>query len=125
MKGCAKRAPGAEVAVHTGSALAEGLQDITKAWAHYTEEVMRQTAGAGPSLIGCRSLTEMFEIQSQFCAATCRQFLNQSSRLPKIAGRMATSEAFKQAREAQPEAKKIAPAALRSTFALSPAGARR
>lgn len=35
---------GAEAAMRTGTSLAEGIQDITNAWAHYAEEVMRQTA---------------------------------------------------------------------------------
>ena len=94
---------GAEAAMRTGSSLAEGMQDITRAWAHYAEEVMRQTSDASRALIGCHSLTEMFEIQSRLLRGNMQAFLDQSSEIAEIAGRMATRpfQALKQVGEAQ------------------------
>ena len=94
---------GAEAAMRTGSSLAEGMQDITRAWAHCAEEVMRQTSEASRALIGCHSLTEMFEIQSRLLRGNMQAFLDQSGEIAEIAGRMATRpfQALKQASEAQ------------------------
>ncbi|MBV8739092.1 MAG: phasin family protein [Alphaproteobacteria bacterium] len=94
---------GAEAAMRTGSSLAEGMQDITRAWARYAEEVMRQTSEASRALIGCQSLSEIFEIQSRLLRGNMQAFLDQSSEMAEIAGRMATRplQALKQAGEAQ------------------------
>ncbi len=94
---------GAEAAMRTGASLAEGAQDIANAWAHYAEEVMRQTTEASRALIGCRSLTDMFEIQSRLLRGNLQAFLDQSSKIAEIAGRVATRpfEAMKQANEDQ------------------------
>ena len=101
----AASAAGAEAAMRTGSSLADGVQDITTAWAHYAEEVMRQTSEASRALIGCRSLPEMFEVQSRLMRGNLQAFLDQSSKIAEIAGRMATRpfEALKQASEARPQ----------------------
>lgn len=101
----AASAAGADAAMRTGSSLAEGVQDITTAWAHYAEEVMRQTSEASRALIGCRSLTEMFEVQSTLLRGNLQAFLDQSTRIAEIAGRMTTRpfEAWKQASEARPQ----------------------
>jgi hypothetical protein len=95
---------GAEAAIRTGSSLAEGIQDVTNAWTHYAEEVMRQTSEASRALIGCRSLTEMLEIQSKLLRGNFQAFLDQSSKLAEIATRMATRpfEELKQATAARP-----------------------
>ncbi len=94
---------GAEAAIRTGSSLAEEMRDITRAWTRYAEEVMRQTSEASRALIGCQSLSEMFEIQSRLLRGNVNAFLDQSSEIAEIAGRMATRpfQALKQASEAQ------------------------
>lgn len=86
----AASAVGADAALRTGSSLAEGVQEITNAWAQYAEEVMRQTSEASRALIGCRSLTEMIEVQARLLRGNMQAFLNQSTTLTEIAGRMAT-----------------------------------
>jgi hypothetical protein len=80
----------AEAATRTGSSLAEGMQDITKAWAHYAEEVMDRTSEATRAMIGCQSLSEMFEIEAKFVRSNLEAFLDQSSKIAEIASRMAT-----------------------------------
>ena len=86
--------------MRTGSSLAEEMRDIPRAWARYAEEVIRQSLEASRALIGCQSLSEMFEIQSRLLRGNMHAFLDQSS---EIAGRMATRpfQALKQASEAQ------------------------
>ena len=96
---------GTQAMMRTGSALAEAVGEMTNAWAHYTEEVMRQTSEASRALIGCRSLTEMFEIQSRFMRGNLQAFLDQSTKLADIAGRVAKEpyEAMQQASNRQPQ----------------------
>jgi hypothetical protein len=93
----------AEAAIRTGSSLAEGMQEVTNAWTHYAEEVMRQTTEASWALIGCPSLSEMFEIQTKLLRGNLQAFLDQSGRIVEIAGRMATRpfEGLKQGGEAR------------------------
>ena len=94
---------GAEAAIRTGSFVAEGMQEVSNVWAHYSEEIMRQTSEASRALIECRSLSEMFEIQSRLLRGNLQAFLDRSSKIAEIAGRMATRpfEALKQAGEAR------------------------
>lgn len=101
----AASAASADAALRTGSSLTQGVQEITNAWAHYAEEVMRQTAEASRALIGCRSLTDLFEVQAKLLRGNMQAFLNQSTALTEIAGRMATRpfDALKQASEARPQ----------------------
>jgi phasin family protein len=100
----AASAAGADAALRTGTSLAEGVQEITNAWAQYAGEVMRQTSEASRALIGCRSLTEMIEVQTRLLRGNMQAFLNQSTTLTEIAGRMATRpfDALKQASEVRP-----------------------
>ena len=69
------------------------------------KSVVRQTSEASRALIGCRSLTEMFEIQAQLLRGNMQAFLDQSGRITEIAGRMASRpfEALKQASDARSE----------------------
>ena len=66
-------------------------------------ELHEQATEASRALIECRSLTEMFEIQSRLLRGNLQAFLDQSSKIAEIAGRMATRpfEALKQAGEAR------------------------
>jgi hypothetical protein len=95
---------GVEAAMRTSASVAEGVQDITNAWAHYAEEVMRQTTEASRALVGCRSLTDMFEIQSRLLQGNLQAFLDQSGKIAEIAGRIATRpfDAMKEASDDRP-----------------------
>jgi hypothetical protein len=96
---------GTQAMMRTGSSLAEAVQDMTNAWTQYAEEVMRQTSEASRALIGCRSLTEMLEVQLRFMRGNLQAFLDQSSKLAEIAGRMAKRpfEALQQAGSSGPQ----------------------
>lgn len=85
----AASAAGADAALRSGSAVTQGVQDIATAWARYGEEVMRQTADAGRALMTCRSLPEMIEVQAQLLRGNLQAFLDQSSKIAEIAGRIA------------------------------------
>jgi hypothetical protein len=95
---------GTQAMMRTGSVLAEAVGEMTSAWAHYAEEVMRQTSEASRAMIGCSSLTEMFEIQSRVMRGNVQAFLDQSTKLADIAGRVEKQpyEALQQAGNRQP-----------------------
>ena len=121
---CDRRAlplqPGAEAALRTGSSLAEGMQDVTNAWAHYAEEVMRQTSEASRALIGCRSLTEMFEMQVDgCCAATGRRFWTRAAGSPKSPGAWPHARSARSNRRARPGQKARNIRALHSAAVLA------
>ncbi len=100
----AATAAGAEAALRSGSAMSQGVQDITTAWAHYGEEVMRQTAEASRAMMNCRSLPEMLEVQARLLRGNLQAFLDQSTKIAEIAGRIASRpfEAMRQAGGDQP-----------------------
>ncbi|HEY3910837.1 MAG TPA: phasin family protein [Stellaceae bacterium] len=100
----AATAAGADAALRSGSAITQGVQDITAAWARYGEEVMRQTADASRALVNCRSLPEMIEVQARLLRGNLQAFLDQSSKIAEIAGRIAARpfDAVKQAGADQP-----------------------
>jgi len=91
-------AAGTDAALQLGSAISEGVQEITTAWAHYAEDVMRRTAEASGALMSCRSFSEMIEVQARLLRSNLQAFLDQSTKIADIAGRMAARpfEAIKQ-----------------------------
>jgi hypothetical protein len=95
---------GTQAMLHTGLVLAEAVAEMTNAWAHYAEEVMRQTSEASRALIACRNLGDMFEIQSRLMRGNLQAFLDQTTKLADIAGRLAKEpyEAMQQAANASP-----------------------
>lgn len=100
----AASAAGADAALRTGATFAEGVQDITNAWARYAEEVMRQTSEASRAIVGCRSFAELLEIQARLVRGNFQAFLDQSGRITEVAGRIAARpfEAMKQAGAERP-----------------------
>jgi hypothetical protein len=79
----------AEVALHSGSALADVAQEITAAWARYAEEVMRHTSEASEALLRARNFTEMLEVQANLLRNNMQAFMDQSTRIAGAASRMA------------------------------------
>ena len=86
----AATAAGADAALRSGSAMTQGVQDITTAWASYAQEVMRQTAEASRAMMSCRSLPEMLEVQARLLRGNLQAFLDQSTKIADIAGRIAS-----------------------------------
>jgi hypothetical protein len=97
---------GAEAALRTGATLAEGVQEITGAWTRYAEEVMRQTSEASRALVGCRSFADLLEIQARLARGNLQAFLDQSSKIAEVAGRIASRpfEAMRQVSAEPPRA---------------------
>jgi hypothetical protein len=98
----AASAAGADAALRSGSAITQGVQEITTAWARYAEEVMRQTSEASRALMSCRSFSEMLEVQARLLRGNLQVFLDQSTKIADIAGRMA-ARPFEAVREAGTE----------------------
>lgn len=80
----------AEGVLRTGSALADGAQEITAAWARYAEEVMRHTSEASQALLRARNFTEILDVQANLLRNNMQAFLEQSNRIADAASRMAT-----------------------------------
>jgi hypothetical protein len=85
--------------LNSGSAVAGGAQEITAAWAHYAEAVMRHTSEASQALLRARSFTDMLEVQAKLLRDNMQAFLDQTVTIAEAASRMATRplEAFKNA----------------------------
>jgi hypothetical protein len=45
--------------------MADCAQEITAAWARYTEEVMRHSSEASRALLRARSFSEIFEVEAE------------------------------------------------------------
>ena len=85
----AAAASGAAATLRSGADVAQGVQELTNAWARYAEEIMRQTSEASRALMNCRSFGEMLEVQAQLLRGNLQTFLDQSGKIADIAGRMA------------------------------------
>ena len=75
--------------LRTGSALANGAQEITSAWARYAEDLMRNTSEASQALLRARNFPEILEVQTRFLRNNLQTFLEQSARAAEAASRMA------------------------------------
>ena len=98
----ASAAAGGE-ALRSGSAIADGAQEITAAWTRYAEQVMRHTTEANQALLRARNFNEMPEIQAKLLRDNMQAFLDQSVKIAETAGRMATRplEALREASAGQ------------------------
>ena len=99
----AAAASGAAATLRSGADVAQGVQELTTAWARYAEEIMRQTSEASRALLNCRSFGEMLEVQAQLLRGNLQTFLDQSGKIADIAGRMAARplQALSQGRRGQ------------------------
>jgi hypothetical protein len=79
----------AEPTLNSGSALADGAQEITAAWTRYAEEVMRHTSEASEALLRVRTFTELLEVQANLLRNNMQAFMDQSARIASAANRMA------------------------------------
>jgi len=75
--------------LRTGSALANGAQEITSAWARYAEDLMRNTSEASQALLRARNFPEILEVQTRLLRNNLQTFLEQSARVAEAASRMA------------------------------------
>jgi len=82
-------AASSEATTNAGSAVAAGLQDISRAWADYAQQMMDRTTAATESLLKCRSFNDMLAVQAELMRGHLQAFLDQSSKLAEITNRMA------------------------------------
>jgi hypothetical protein len=77
-------------ALRSGSAVAESAQEIADAWGRYAEQVMRHTTEASRALLSARTFGEMLELQAKLMRDNMQAFLDQSARIARSAGRLAS-----------------------------------
>ena len=82
-------AASSEATMNAGSAVAAGLQDISRAWADYAQQMMDRTTAATESLLKCRRFNDMLAVQAELMRGHLQAFLHQSSKLAEITNRMA------------------------------------
>lgn len=59
-------------------------------WVRYAEDVVRHTAEASRALLSARTFGEMLEVQAKLMRDNREAFLDQSARIAKSAGRLAS-----------------------------------
>ena len=77
-------------ALRSGASLADGAQEITAAWTHYAEEVLRHTSEASQALLRARSFNEVLDVQSRLLRNNMQAFFDQTAKIAETASRMAT-----------------------------------
>ena len=90
--------------LRTGSALANGAQEITSAWARYAEDLMRNTSEASQAFLRARNFPEILEVQTRLLRNNLQTFLEQSARVAEAASRMAMPS-FEASRQTMQEQK--------------------
>jgi hypothetical protein len=77
-------------AARTSWALADATEEIVEVWAHYAEDVMRNTSQASQALLRSRSIPEVVQAQAALVRDNLQSFLDHSAKLAETAGRIAT-----------------------------------
>jgi hypothetical protein len=80
---------GATASMNAGSAVAEGLQDIARAWAEYAQQIMQRTTDATQALVRCQNFNDVLGVQAELMRGHLQAFLDQSTKLAEITNRMA------------------------------------
>ena len=100
--------------LRTGSALANGAQEITSAWARYAEDLMRNTSETSQALLRARNFAETLEVQAHMLRNNLQAFLEQSARVAELASRM-TTRSFEASRQTPQEQSPLASEYPRNT----------
>jgi hypothetical protein len=79
----------ASSAARSASTVADCAQDITSAWASYTEDVMRNSSAAGRELLRARTFNEMLDVQAKLFRDNLQAFLDQTVKIAEAGTRMA------------------------------------
>jgi hypothetical protein len=77
-------------ATRTGLALADATEEIVQVWAHYTEDLVRNTAQASQALSRSYNIFDVMQAAIAFAHDNMRSFLDRSAKLAGTASRMAT-----------------------------------
>ena len=90
-------------AARTGLALADATEEVVEVWAHYAEDVMRNTSQASRALSRSCNIFDMMQVQIALVHDNMRSFLDQSAKLADAASRMMTHpfEVFREVRAEQ------------------------
>src|SRR5215469_3706854 len=90
-------------AARTSLALADATEEVVEVWAHYAEDVMRNTSQASRALSRSCNIFDMMQVQIALVHDNMRSFLDQSAKLADAASRMMTHpfEAFREVRAEQ------------------------
>jgi hypothetical protein len=78
-----------ETRADASSAVTAALQDISKAWVDYAQQVMQRTTEATEALLKCRTFNDMLGVQAELMRGHLHAFLDQSTKLAEITNRMA------------------------------------
>jgi hypothetical protein len=100
--------------LRTGSALANGAQEIMAIWARYAEDLMRNTSAASQALLRARNFAETLEVQAHMLRNNLQAFLEQSARVAELASRM-TTRSFEASRQTPQEQSPLASEYPRNT----------
>ena len=73
-----------------GSTHTNTAQGIADAWAHYAEDIMRNTSEATQALLRARTLPDLLGAHSNLLRNNMQAFLQQTARLAQVATRMAS-----------------------------------
>src|SRR5215469_10314971 len=87
-------------AARTGLALADATEEVVEVWAHYAEDVVRNTSQASQALSRSCNIFDVMQVQIALVHDNMRSFLDQSVKLADAASRMMTHpfEVFREVR---------------------------
>ena len=90
-------------AARTSLALADATEEVVEVWAHYAEDVVRNTSQASQALARSCNIFDVMQVQITLVHDNTRSFLDQSTKLADTASRMMTRpfEVFREVRAGQ------------------------
>jgi len=82
-------AAGAMSAMRSGSAVAEGMDQMAQAWSTYARDVMQRTTDASQAMMRCKNLTDVLGVQADLMRGHMEAFLGHSSKVAELTSRIA------------------------------------
>jgi phasin family protein len=84
-----RSAQGMEALTQVSTALTRGFQDLSREWLTLTQARLQRSIDAMNAIAGCRSLPELFKVQSELVRNNLQHTLEDTQRIVELSTRMA------------------------------------
>jgi phasin family protein len=77
-----------DAVVRSGTIIAKGVQDINKVWLGLAQTSMEEGMNAAKSLLGCRTVKEVFELQGEYARTNYAKLVGETRRVTDMTVRL-------------------------------------
>ncbi len=103
-----RSAQGVGALTQVSTALTRGFQDLSREWLTLTQARLQRNIDAMNAIAGCRSLPELFKVQSELVRDNLRHTLEDTQRIVELSTRMANEASQTVTQQASMKEQRIA-----------------